>query len=169
MPFEPQAFTTHWLAVAQSAPVADAQVFAVALQRPEAHNAVAFAALQVPSWRPSLGIVPPAARFDAHVKACWSQCCPVAQSLSFQHPSAGTQVPLVDAQTPDWQSAAALSAVQPLSPFEAPHLPLEPQRLSVHSAASVHVVEFAAAQVLVTALQRPVTQAAFTADAPQVV
>lgn len=167
-PLVPQAFTTHWLATAQSPPFGAAQVLAASLQRRDTHTASAFTPPQRPSWSPSVGIAMPGSRSAAHVNARWLQCWPARQSASSQQPSAGMHAPLAAEQIPDWQRVAAFRAVHPGSPFAAPHLAFVPHVLTVHWAGAVQTATLAEAQVFAVALQRPVTQAALTAAAVHV-
>ena len=58
---------------------------------------------------------------------------------------------------PLWQ-VEAVPAVQPVSPFARPQLPLLPQTLFTHCAALLQATLFAEAQVFVVALQSPLSQ-----------
>jgi hypothetical protein len=137
-PLALQALLVHWAAAEQVAPLAEAQVFAVALQTPVAHTAEAVAVEQVPPCRPSLGSAVPAVSFAAQVNALRLQYWPLPQSASAQQPlpEAGTQWPLL-------------------------------QVLWVHSAPLLHELPSPAAQVLVVALHAPLVQTAAALDAEQ--
>lgn len=81
-PFGPHRLATHWLAAVQDALLAPAQVLVVALQAAPAQTAVALEGVQTPLWRPSFGIVTPAASLFRQVKVLWLQYFPLAHSPS---------------------------------------------------------------------------------------
>jgi hypothetical protein len=83
LPFEPHTFVMHSFATVQLVTVfGPAQVFVTALHAPLVHTSAAFAALQIPSWRPSIGIATPIGRSAVQVSALRLQCCVAAQSAS---------------------------------------------------------------------------------------
>jgi hypothetical protein len=61
--------------------------------------------------------------------------------------------------TSDWQTMAAVSRSQPVSPSASPHLPFAPQMFELHSLDCVQSMRFSLAQVSLSALQRPVVHA----------
>ena len=73
-PFVPHTLTTHSFACVQLAPFAAAHVFVVALHVALRQTAAAFPLVQVPLWRPSLGIATPFALSGVHVPALRLQC-----------------------------------------------------------------------------------------------
>jgi hypothetical protein len=162
-PFEPQALLTQSAADVQGDELPCAQVEVTALHRP-----VSQAALTPPTHeacRPSPGNVAPGPAFGVQVKVLRAQNEFAPQSSSTQQPDAeGTQalvLPFAEAlQKPERQAVAAWAASQGPSPAGWPQAPSPPQMLVTHSLAAVHTSPLPAAQVLVTALHVPLTQAA---------
>lgn len=169
LPSVPQALVTHWFAFAHAVVTfGPAQVFVVALHVVLSQVAVAFDVSQTPVWSPSFGIATPFDLSAAQMPVLRLQCWFSAQSASTQQVPAAMHVPEFVEQVEDWQSVGAVAALQPDSPSTFPHLPFVPHAFEMHSFALVQlVVTFGPPQVLVTALQRPLTQAALTSPAPQ--
>jgi hypothetical protein len=117
----------------------------------------------VPLRIPSFGIASPFALSAVHAPVLRLQCWFAAQSESTQQVPATMHVPEFVEQVDDWQTAAAVAAVQPASPSVRPHLPFVPHTFVMHwFAAAQFVVTFGPPQVFVVGLQRPLAQAAFT-------
>ena len=68
-----QVFEVHCAPLVHAVPLAAEQVLREGLHAPVTQTAAAFAAVQVPSWRPSFGIAAPAASFVMQVNVLRSQ------------------------------------------------------------------------------------------------
>ncbi len=108
----------HAAPLVQAVPFTAEHVAREELQAPVAHTAAAFAAVHVPSWRPSLATATPAASFARHANALRSQNCEAVQSPStWQEPAtAGMHTPPA-LHAPEVQRAAAFCAVHGPSPL----------------------------------------------------